>query len=79
MTDSGCIIFDHPHGHIASSPFLNGARTVPNVLSAGKGLSVTMLEVRLATNLLEGSEVEAGYYEMLFFVRLVVSGRPEFL
>jgi hypothetical protein len=79
MTDSGCIIFDHPHGQIASSPFLNGARTVPNVLSAGKGLSVTMLEVRLATNLLEGSEVEAGYYEMLFFVRLVVSGRPEFL
>ncbi len=38
-----------------------------------------MLEVRLATNLLEGSEVEVGYYEMLFFVRLVVSGRPEFL
>jgi hypothetical protein len=49
------------------------------MLSAGKGLSVTMLEVRLAANLLEGSEVEVVFYEMLFFVRLVVSGRPEFI
>jgi hypothetical protein len=79
MAGVGCIIFAHQHGQIESSPFLDGARTVPNVLSTGKGLSVTMLEVRLATNLLEGSEVEVGHYEMLFFARLVVSGRPEFL